>query len=323
MDNSVMLLHNDRQNSDKEYIDIRYQCILCLSFLFFERRKKMKIRKILNNNVAVVAKGGHESIVFSTGLSFRKKIGDKIKNSEIEKMYVLDSKERLEHFSYLLAKSEDNTIDLVNEIVQLGEKQLDTKLNDYLYLALLDHINFAYERSKKEQFILNPLMWEVKKFYPEHYKIGQQTVMKMKQLYKVDFPEDEAVSIALHFINAQDEKNYLDDKIDDMETLRDILNIIKYHFNINFDENSMMFVRLVTHLQFFISRVKTDSEYNDTDTLGLYDQVRTLYPSAYDAVMKINHYVEKKYNYILSQSESTYLMIHINRLLERNDLDGI
>ena len=60
----------------------------------------MKISQILNNNVAVVKKGGSELIVYSKGISFRKKAGQSIGEDEIEKTYVLDSNDMLEHFSY-------------------------------------------------------------------------------------------------------------------------------------------------------------------------------------------------------------------------------
>ena len=50
----------------------------------------MKIRQILNNNVALVTRGGNEMIVYSRGISFRKKAGQSIEKEEIEKIYVLD-----------------------------------------------------------------------------------------------------------------------------------------------------------------------------------------------------------------------------------------
>ena len=279
----------------------------------------MKIKKIINNNTAVVAKGGHESIVFSTGVAFKKKKGDMISNEEIEKIYVLDSTERLEHFSYLLSKTDDEVVVLINNIVEHAEKVLDCKMNGYLYLTLLDHISFAYERIKKGQLVVNPLKWEVKKFYPKYYDIGMDAVKEMDKTFQTEFPEDEAISIALHLINAQEEKTYLNEKIDEIETLTDILNIIKYHFNIVFDEESVNYIRLVTHLQFFVSRLKDNKMYEENDTLGLYEQVKSAYRSSYEAVIKIKEYVLSKYRYELSKSEMTYLMIHINRLIERKD----
>ena len=50
----------------------------------------MKIRQIFNNNVALVTRGGNEMIVYSRGISFRKKAGQSIEKEEIEKIYVLD-----------------------------------------------------------------------------------------------------------------------------------------------------------------------------------------------------------------------------------------
>lgn len=278
----------------------------------------MRVNKILNNNIAIVDKGGHELIVFSPGISFKKKIGQKIEESEIEKTYVLDSKDRLEHFSYLLTHSEEKTIELVNHLVAYGEKKLRQKANDYLYLALLDHITFARKRGEKGQFIRSPLVWEVKKFYPDYYEIGRYAIQKMNDCYGLDFPEDEAVSIALHFVNIQENRSQLNEKIEDMESLRDILNIIKYHLGISLDEHSMNYMRLVTHLQYFIERLKKSTLYLQEET-ALFNQVKELYPKSYGVVEKIDVYVKNKFKQHLSKDEYTYLMIHINRVTERKD----
>lgn len=276
----------------------------------------MIVRQILNNNIALVERGGHESIVYSTGISFKKKVGQRLDDSEVERVYVLDSKDRLEHFSYLLSQSDEQTTALVNELVSFGEKEVGTKANDYLYLALLDHIVFALSRAKKGQFIRSPLAWEVKKFYPVYFKIGLHALELMHGLYKIEFPEDETVSIALHFVNLQENQIDLDGKLEDMEILRDMLNIIKYHFNMNFDETSMTYLRLVTHLQYFIERLRLNNHYEEKESL-LFQQVKELYPESFAAIEKIAIYVKGRFNQELSKEEFTYLMIHINRVTER------
>lgn len=55
----------------------------------------MKVSQILNNNVAVVKRGNNEVIVYSRGISFKKKVGQTITESEIEKTYVLDSNDKI------------------------------------------------------------------------------------------------------------------------------------------------------------------------------------------------------------------------------------
>ena len=207
---------------------------------------------------------------------------------------------------------------LVNELVQYGEKEIGKSANDYLYLALLDHLSFALKRAKKDQYLRSPLTWEVKKFYPSYYKIGLEALERINQTFQVDFPEDEAVAIALHFVNLQETKAKFDEQLADMETLRDMLNIIKYHFSLSIDEESINYMRLVTHLQYFIERLRKKQAYVENES-QLFEQVKKLYPKAYTAVEKIEIYVKGKFNTYLSQDEYTYLMIHVNRVAERGD----
>ena len=121
----------------------------------------MKIRQILNNNVALVQRGRLEIIVVSKGVSFRKKIGDSIESKDIDKIFVPDSNDVLENFSYLLSNTKQEIIDATLKIIEYAEKNINEKINDYLYLTLLDHIDYALKRAKNKQFIKSPLVWEV------------------------------------------------------------------------------------------------------------------------------------------------------------------
>ena len=282
----------------------------------------MKISQILNNNVVIVKRGMNEIIVYAKGIAFRKKVGQVIYEDEIEKTYVLDSNDMLEHFSYLLSHSDPNHITLVNQIIKYGEDKLGKKSNDYLNLTLLDHIEFALKRARKGQFIRSPLTWEVKRFYPKHFKIGIYALDLIKEQLEYEFPVDEAVSIALHFVNMEEGKSNLDEAIHSMETLKDIISIIHYHFQITFDENSLDYMRLMTHLQYFIQRVSGNNPYSVIGDEVLNQQIKTLYTSAYDCVQKIRIYVRKKYNCNLTIYEETYLMLHIHRISDKKILKG-
>ena len=171
-----------RQNSDYTE-NFYFPC--SLSFFFWKGGFVVKISQILNNK----------------GISLRKKAGQSIGDDEIEKTYVLDSNDMLEHFSYLLANTDEEYLNIVNDVIASGEQLLGQKANDYLYLTLLDHIDFALKRAGKGRFIRSPLTWEVKKFYPGHFQIGLHALKLIKERFHVEFPEDEAVSIALHFVN--------------------------------------------------------------------------------------------------------------------------
>lgn len=281
----------------------------------------MKISQILNNNVAIVKRGSNEMIVYAKGIAFKKKPGQEIANEEIQKTYVLDSHDKLEHFSYLLSNTKEEYLQIVNTIIAYGEELLQTHVSDYLYLTLLDHIDFAIKRMKKQQFIKSPLGWEVKKFYPDHYQIGLYAVERMQDIMQMECPQDEAVAIALHFINLQNDASEAGKQMKLMEAVRDILAIIKYHFHIDFDENSMNYMRLVTHLQYFATRLIKQDVY-DSNEQELNHQIKALYPEAYRCVNKIDVYVRDTFQSELTTDEETYLMLHIHRVTQREEREN-
>lgn len=278
----------------------------------------MKIRQILNNNVALVERGKIDVIVVSKGISFRKKVGDTLELDEVEKVFVPDSNDVLENYSYLLSHAQQGTLDATLKVIEYAEKNIEEKVNDYLYLTLLDHIDYALKRAVNGQFIISPLAWEVRKFYPKHYEIGKCALEIITNETGVEFPESEAVAIALHFINLQESQVDIKDAIKVMETISDILTIIRIHFQMQFDEGSMNYNRLVTHLQYFAQRITLGEIYNSEDT-ELNKQVRIMYPKAYICVNKIRVYLLNRFAKELTQDEETYLMLHIHRVTQRNE----
>ena len=177
----------------------------------------MKISQILNNNVALVKRGGNEVFVVAKGIGFKKKKGQQIAEEEVEKMYILDSFDMLDHFSYLLAHSDPNDILLISNIISYGEEQLNIKASDYLSLALLDHLEFLLKRVEKQQFIKSPLIWDTKRFYPEHFKVGLKALKMIEEQKGLQLPEDEAVSLCLHFVNMEESRDSRKDHV--LETL--------------------------------------------------------------------------------------------------------
>lgn len=276
----------------------------------------MKISQILNNNVAMVKRGSNEIIVYSKGIAFRRKAGQQITEDEIQKIYVLDSQDKLEHFSYLLSNTKDIYLQIVNEIIEYGKNSLNEKIPDYLYMALLDHIDYVIKRIKKGQIIKSPLTLEVKKFYPNYYKVGLYSINLISEKLDMEIPEDEAISIALHFINLQNSSTGSSDIVKVMETVKDMLAIIKYHFKINLEDDSISYMRLVTHLQYFATRLLKKNVYSSKED-ELNKQIQSLYPQAYLCVNKIKVYVRNSFQTELTNDEETYLMLHIQRVTQR------
>ena len=78
----------------------------------------------------------------------------------------------------------------------------------------------------------------------------------------------------------------------------------------------MNYMRLITHLQYFIQRLQAGQVFEDNDK-ALNSQVRMLYPAAYVCAGKIRAYVKETFKMELTIDEETYLILHIHRVTNR------
>lgn len=290
--------------------------IWVLPFFVPKGGEEMKVVQVLNNNVALVKRGGNEVIVYARGVAFSKRKGDSIGLDEIQRVFVLDSHDKLEHFSYLLSHVGDEYLGVVTSIIEYAEQKLGERSSDYMYLVLLDHVSFMVERLRRGETLRSPLQWEVRRYYPVQYEVGRHAIELVERTFDVDCPEDEAVSFALHFINQQMPGKSTDELIIAMQVVKDVLNIIQRHFGMVLEDDSVSYARLVTHVQFFATRLVTGARSNSAID-SLHDQVCSMYPDAYECVKKISLYVEGRFGVSLSGDEETYLVLHIQRVAQR------
>ncbi len=181
-------------------------------------------------------------------------------------------------------------------------------------MALSDHTYTAIKRIKNNIIVKNALLWEIKKFYPKEFKIGLRSLDLIEEETGQRLDDDEAGSIALHLINAQINKSSTcaGDAAKLTQMVQDILNIVKYTYNIQLDEDSLNYERFVTHLRFFFKRLNNKNVFEEEDDF-LLEQVKDKYKKAYECMLKVEKYLGQK----LSQSEKLYLTLHIQRVTAR------
>mgnify|MGYP000721368042 FL=1 len=206
----------------------------------------MKIDKIINNNlIRTFDNNGKEILVMGCGLGFQKKIGDTIDRSKIEKIYAIENKNDSNKLMNLLSEIPLEYIQVSNEIISYAKYSLGKRLNDNIYIFLTDHISFAIERYKQGLNFKNALLWEIKRFYNHEFLIGKEALTIIKKRLDIMLSEDEAASIALHIVNAQLNSRDMNDTLDITKMIQNILNIVKFHFNIELDEYSLHYERFI------------------------------------------------------------------------------
>ena len=277
---------------------------------------KMKVLKKLNNNVVLALNEKNEEIIIvGKGLGFQKTPYELEDESVIEKMYVIPEKAEAEN---LLASMKPEVITVTEKIISFGTGVLGRKLNSSMFLGLCDHISYAVERSRDGMELKSPLYWEIKNLYPEEYKIGIESVKLINENLHINMDNSEAAFIALHFINAQNDSGDMRETTKVTTIIGEILDIVKYHFKMDFDEDSFNLRRFVTHIKYFILRQLND-ENIDNNNEFMFDIMKKKCPEEYECVKKIEKYLLANYNWHCSKDEQLYLMMHIQRLTSRQN----
>ena len=277
----------------------------------------MIINKVLNNNVVtIINKNDEEEVVMGRGLAFQKKKGDDIDESKIEKIFVLENKSINQKLLTLVNDIPASYLEISEDIIKYAENKLSKKLNENIYLTLTDHISFAISRVEKNLEIKNAMLWDIKRLHKDEFEVGRYALRVIKENLNIELPEDEAASIAMHILNGELNQE-IPEIVDMIKLIDEILKIVKYHFNIDFDEDSINYYRFVTHLKFFTERLATGRYYEDNDN-DLFDMIKLKYPKSYECTKKIEGFVKKKYNTQLTKEEMLYLIIHTARVVREN-----
>ena len=274
----------------------------------------MEIIKVMNNSLVFVKDNNdNEIIVMGKGIGFMKKVGESIDSTKIEKVFTLKDDDAKKKYFRSMEDISSEYVDITNDIVGYATDKLKCKLNDNVFISLIDHIAFAIERYNNNVSLQNRLLWEVKKFYPEEFKVGLYAVDKINDVLNISLPEEEAGNIAFHIVNAQSENAEMENTIFMVKMMKDILNIIKYDLKITLDKDSLSYSRFITHLQFFLQRV-IEGKLSDSKNGFILEQIQTQYPDKVNCARNIKSYVEKILDIEVSDDEVLYLSMHIIRV---------
>ena len=275
----------------------------------------MKIHKLINNNVlSTFDENRQEIIVMGRGIGFKAKPGDTIDETKIEKVFHIENSTLSKQFQDMIANMPMEHMKISSDIIAYAQNECGMKLNQSIYVALTDHINFAIQRYREGLELTNALLFEIRQFYHREYVIGEYALRLFAERLDVHFPEDEAGFIALHFVNAQ-----FDIKAQGTYAITNIMQqcikIVENEFGMKLNENSMHYERFLAHLKFFARRVLFSRELLQNEEPELADLIEKKYLREFACAQKMTDYVEKEYQCEITREETMYFAIHIKRVL--------
>lgn len=275
----------------------------------------MKIRGILNNNAVVVRlSDGKEAIIVSKGIGFSHRAGDDIAVTDSQKVFVLKNDEASRHFKDLAVEVPIEIFEVCQDIFRTLNEQTGGTLAKSLFITLTDHVSSSIDRLSRGIRLQTLLAWDARLLYPSEYQQAEWVCSVIRERLCPDYPAEEAATIALHIVNAENQRNK--NAADTIIEVQAVLRIIRYTMMTDFDIESLSYYRFMIHLKLLIERVKNNVQMKTRLGTDFYGELIEKYPHEYRCAQKIASYFEDKYDYKMCHDEIIFLLLHINRLMD-------
>ncbi len=275
----------------------------------------MKIVKKINNNVAVGIDGrGHELIVFGKGVGFPSMPYELTDLKKIERTFYGIS----DYYLKLLEEIPEPIFRLSARIVDYARKHIRKEFSPNILFTLADHIQFVAERYEKHLLIHMPFSNDIQFLYEEEMDAGNYAVKLMTRELKIPVSVDEAYSIALHFINSENMLKETGGKPSDEKLIDEIVRIVEKDMQLLIHREGFNYSRFVTHLQYLLKRIRKQEQIVSGNR-NMFESLKEEYKAIYECTEHIRSYLARTLHWRLNDEECLYLMLHINRVLSRED----
>lgn len=279
-----------------------------------ERMNNYQIKKVLNNNIVLCLdiQNEQECIVVGKGIGFQKSSGDFLGEDKIEKVYFRKDNKKINQYLDLLSRCDEQLIVIVEELINVMEQRFGNRYDEYIHIALLDHLNFSIYRLKNNVRVNNIFLEEFSVMYEKEYSFAQEALAMINEKLNIQLPEVEAGFITLHVHAALNRENASKSALY-MQIINDCINYIEESVKQTIPNGSLERMRLVTHLKFALERAEKKQTLNNPILESLKNQL----PETYQLAFNLSRMIENQFGLQLHDGEIGYLTLHIQNIITR------
>lgn len=276
----------------------------------------MQIYKVINNNmVSVHNNKGQETMLKGLSIGFKKKPGDVVDEEKIEQRFVLENEMIERRFNEIIVDIDKNVIDACIDVISKLKDDSKVKLNDSIYVTLIDHVSNLIDRLKMGIKFDNSILWDIRRIYPNEYKLAKEAIKSLSEKLLYDFDENEANFIALHIVNAE-VLNDMHATYQLTNVINDICDIVASDLHTEFSEDDYYYNRFVMHLRYMLEKEKQKSPENGNSYNDVLDTLVIKYPQVWSTVDKITKYIHSVLKRNVSKEQQLYLLVHLVQIFE-------
>lgn len=277
----------------------------------------MRLVKVFNNNAVLgVDERGTEVVLVGRGLGFRVYPGSSIDPALVERTFVPTDAAAVDRLAALVGGIPIEDIELTERIVEVARAALGDHVTEHVILPLADHIAFALRRAAVDAPGIDyPLRWEVQTLYRAEVAVARQALAMIQDARGVRLPEEEAIPVALHFVNAQFGVGDIETTVAMTEILREIIAIVEEEYAVTISEDSVDVARFVTHLRYLFLRQRQGKAVHESP-LELHQALRAARPREYTSAGRIGTLLAERFSWEIATDEILYLALHVSRLVD-------
>jgi beta-glucoside operon transcriptional antiterminator len=278
----------------------------------------MKILRVFNNNVVLARDQARGDVVLTgRGLGFQAKPGQQVDAAHVAMVFVADPGRDVDLFGSLVAAIPPEHVALADEALASTRKDVDPLISSATVVALADHISFAIKRVRQGIAFEYPLRAEVAHLYPDELAAARRVVDFVNERIQETLPEDEAVAIALHLVNAGFATGDLSYTYQMTWLFPQLFDVVEQSSGSIIDRHTVNAARFITHLRYFFVRAHHGSQLDEgSDHDPIASAIRSAYPWAYVAATRLQAVLELRLGQPLTEDEVTYLTLHVARMLD-------
>lgn len=274
----------------------------------------MKILKVFNNNVVLADDPHHGHVVLTgRGLGYQAKPGGEVDQARVVQVFVPDADHDIDQLRAFLTEIPPEHLVLAQEILVKAQAELGIPAGQGLVIPLADHISFALKRQRQGIVLQYPLRAEVAHLYPNELRVAREGVLLVRERTGQPLSIDEAVPIALHFVNAAFATDDLSRTFAMTEVFTQIFTVLETAYGRSFDTDSINAARFITHLRYFFVRVQADKQLVENPA-SFTRTIRESFPKAHAAAQKVRALLELRLAKPITTDEEVYLTLHVARL---------
>jgi beta-glucoside operon transcriptional antiterminator len=284
--------------------------------------KGMRNIRKYNNNIILADDNGQEVIVLGKGIGFLAPQGAEVDMTLAEKVFIPQESAHINRFANILSDLPYEYVLLASAIVDFGKTVLQVKLNPSIVVALADHFSVSLTQPLCDTGIQSPLELDVRHIYPKEFQTGLQALEIIRQERNIRLPETEAVSIALHFINAELESPEMSTTFKIVTITGDVMRIIEQYYNVVLDKKTFEFMRFSNHVRNLVIEYLTSPRTHikhkkmPKEDIELYDLLMTRNRGVSECCRRICSWLYDKYKFALHKNDISFLAMHIAKILQ-------